>query len=98
MKTSAQTCEITFLVDNNAGAKCPGEHGLSILIKCDTNFLFDAGQSNMLMENAKILGLDLDQIDTAVLSHGHYDHGNGLLEVIGRKLICHPLFTLLQVL
>lgn len=91
MKIQSQTCKIIFLVDNNPGPICPGEHGLSVLIKADTTLLFDTGQSGLFLENATHLGIDLDHVDTAVLSHGHYDHGNGLGLMTGRKLICHPL-------
>lgn len=91
METSPQKCKIIFLVDNNPGPICPGEHGLSLLIKADTTLLFDTGQSGLFQENAIRLGIDLDQVNTVVLSHGHYDHGNGLEIITDRKLICHPL-------
>lgn len=37
--------------------------------------LFDAGRTGqVLLENAKALGIDLRDVDVVVLSHGRYDH------------------------
>ncbi|MBF0363452.1 MAG: MBL fold metallo-hydrolase [Oligoflexia bacterium] len=56
------------------------EHGLSIFIEDDdgTKILFDTGQSDLLLSNAKHLKIDLSQVDHLVISHGHYDHTGGL--------------------
>ncbi|MBR3844047.1 MAG: MBL fold metallo-hydrolase [Clostridia bacterium] len=55
------------------------EHGLSIYIEtAGRKILLDFGQTDALLSNAKALGVDLSQVDLAVLSHGHYDHGGGL--------------------
>jgi 7,8-dihydropterin-6-yl-methyl-4-(beta-D-ribofuranosyl)aminobenzene 5'-phosphate synthase len=67
------------------------EHGLSIHIEYDDlKILFDAGQSDLYQKNAKKLGIDLTKIDLVVLSHGHYDHGNGLKYLSQKILLCHP--------
>ena len=44
----------------------------------DTSILYDFGDSGALMPNADALGIDLADVDTAVLSHGHHHHSGGL--------------------
>lgn len=56
------------------------EHGLSLYIKYnDKNILFDAGPSDVLVSNSAKLNIDLKNIDYLILSHGHFDHGGGIL-------------------
>ena len=72
--------KITSLLENTAGRKdVSAEHGLSLYIETeDHKLLFDMGQTDLFCENARTLGVDLSEVDLAVLSHGHYDHGGGL--------------------
>lgn len=59
------------------------EHGLSIFIETKSKkILFDFGRSDKFIQNANKLGVDLEQVDLAILSHGHYDHGDGLLQFL----------------
>ena len=71
---------ITSLLENTAASPAvSSEHGLSLLVEtASRRILFDMGQTDLFARNASALGIDLMTVDTAVLSHGHYDHGGGL--------------------
>ncbi len=71
---------ITALLENTAATDTIlAEHGLSLYIETTTQtILADMGQTDCFARNAETLGLDLNKVDIAVLSHGHYDHGGGL--------------------
>lgn len=70
--------KITVLSDNKDGCGLKGEWGLSFYIEYrDRIVLLDAGLSGLFAENADRLGLDLEAVDYAVLSHAHDDHANG---------------------
>ena len=75
---------VTVLSENTASSAELGcEHGLSLHLEANgRKILFDTGASGLFAENAKKLGIDLSQVDLAVLSHGHYDHGGGLGEFL----------------
>ena len=79
---------IKVLVEDNNEIN---EHGLSLYIEyVGQKILFDTGQSDLYLNNAKKMSVDLSSIDFVVLSHGHYDHGNGLVHLSKTTLLCHP--------
>jgi 7,8-dihydropterin-6-yl-methyl-4-(beta-D-ribofuranosyl)aminobenzene 5'-phosphate synthase len=72
--------KIVTLIENlvNSGSLV-AEHGLSLYIETDNRkILFDTGQSGLFLQNAKTLGIAIEEIDYLVLSHGHFDHTGGL--------------------
>lgn len=71
---------VTLIENTDGGTGLHAEHGLSIYIETEKHkLLMDAGASEKSCENAKTLGIDLSQVDTLVLSHGHWDHSGGIL-------------------
>jgi 7,8-dihydropterin-6-yl-methyl-4-(beta-D-ribofuranosyl)aminobenzene 5'-phosphate synthase len=70
-------------------AICRAHHGLSLLLTAHVGdarhtLLFDTGpEGATLVRNAAILGVDFGAVEAIVLSHGHWDHGGGLLAAIG---------------
>ena len=76
--------EISILVNNIVEKReLLAEHGLSIYFKYnDKEYLFDTGQGEVLLSNAEKMGIDLKNIDTVFLSHGHDDHTGGLKRLL----------------
>ena len=82
---------ITVLNDNVAGRKLLAEHGFSFYVETtDLKVLLDTGFSEVFVKNAEALNIDLSERDAIVLSHGHWDHADGLRYIGGGKLITHP--------
>ena len=73
--------KIITLVENTCGREgCIAEHGLSLYIETAKHkLLLDAGQTDAVVKNAEVLGIDLSAVDTVILSHGHYDHSGGIM-------------------
>jgi len=75
--------EITVLVDNEPSSKDPflrTERGHSLHVRWNgRSLLLDTGITGLFADNARTLGIRVTEIDTVVLSHGHFDHSGGLL-------------------
>lgn len=85
---------ITILVDNTVATPVPrglrGEWGFAAAVD---DVLFDTGQSDAVVHNARLLDVGPD-FGTVVLSHAHYDHTSGLDAVLDPMdeptVYCHP--------
>ena len=101
---SLEKIKIIVLADDYAGYEVRGllaQHGLSVYIEAITSsktyrILFDTGQyGEAILHNAKLLGIDIKNIDAVALSHSHYDHSGGILDiakVLNKRvpLVAHP--------
>ena len=96
--------KIITLVENSCGNEnCIAEHGLSIYIETEKHkLLLDTGQTDAIVKNAEVLGIDPSAVDTVILSHGHYDHSGGILpfsklnrtaQIIMQKSAAEPHFN-----
>ena len=88
------TIRITTLVENTAGwVNVLGEWGLSMLIETDDGvYLSDTGTTSAAARNAQALGVSLTDVEAVVISHGHFDHTGGLIDILG--LIRKPVQVL----
>jgi len=69
---------IRILTDNNTKDALQAEWGLSLYIEYNGHrILLDAGTTGIFAENAEMLGIPVEEIELAVLSHAHYDHSDG---------------------
>ena len=71
--------DITVLIENLGPEELACEHGLALHIQFrGHSILLDTGSSGAFAQNAPKLGVDLAGVELGVLSHGHYDHADGL--------------------
>ncbi len=88
--------DITILTDDRSGQRgLLAEHGLSLWIEDgEDKVLFDTGQSSVYLHNAALLEIDVAQANAVVISHGHYDHGGGLVffpeQARWPRVLVHP--------
>ncbi|MGI6615220.1 MAG: MBL fold metallo-hydrolase [Dethiobacteria bacterium] len=81
---------VTTLLDDYAGYETPfyAQHGIALLVEISSGglckrILLDVGQSAVpILHNMEILGLDPGSIDAIFLSHCHYDHTEGLVDML----------------
>ena len=76
--------KVTVVVENTANEDgIIPEHGICFWIETgSTKVIFDTGQGGVLLNNMYTLGIHLEQAESIVLSHGHYDHTGGLKTVL----------------
>ena len=91
--------KLTVLVDNNTyiDRYYYGEPAVSFYIEDgEEKLLFDVGYSDVFIKNAELLGIDLAEVTSIVLSHGHDDHTRGLsffleqFNASDMRLLAHP--------
>lgn len=70
--------EATIVIDNIAQGNLKSEWGFCVYIEYNgKKYLLDTGGSDLYLENAKKLNIDVADIDYAILSHAHVDHSKG---------------------
>lgn len=68
-----------ILIDNIAAGEFTGEWGLAVWIEYgDHKILLDTGTTGVFAENARKMGVCLNEAELCMISHGHYDHSDGL--------------------
>ncbi|MGE5450103.1 MAG: MBL fold metallo-hydrolase [Methanomassiliicoccales archaeon] len=87
---------LAILIENTAPIPgLIGEFGFSVYLNWQgQSFLLDTGNQGHILANARVMGIDLQQLAGVVISHGHFDHVGGLpylLEMKGETPIyLHP--------
>ncbi len=86
---------------NKSRSHLVAKHGLSLLVEttvagASTRILMDAGPPpNVALRNATAMRARVRELDAIVISHGHYDHIGGLLQILKRSsrripIVAHP--------
>ena len=90
MPKKIEEIHIRIVVDGKVSTwNVMGDAGFAALVdvfyddQSNTRLLFDtASATPALMHNLKVLEIDGASIDMIVLSHGHWDHVGGLMDVL----------------
>lgn len=81
------------------GVSIHAEHGLSYQIETVVNgrshfLMFDYGLDPAgVLNNIELLGIDLKKVNAFGLSHGHFDHWSGLMNILERGVPGAPLYV-----
>jgi 7,8-dihydropterin-6-yl-methyl-4-(beta-D-ribofuranosyl)aminobenzene 5'-phosphate synthase len=89
MKIPADALKITIVYDNAAfNPRLKAAWGFSALVEYrGQTLLFDTGgDGRILLENMRVLGIDLSQIQSVILSHAHGDHTGGLVALFDSSI------------
>ena len=72
--------KVKVLVENTSvSSKYRSKHGLCLYIQTAKHkILFDLGPNGLFLENARKMGVNISEIDTVIISHGHVDHAGAL--------------------
>lgn len=72
--------KVVVLSDNRKEiSEIETEHGLSVYVETDKHkILLDTGRSDLFLQNASKLNINLSTVDYVFISHGHVDHIGGL--------------------
>jgi 7,8-dihydropterin-6-yl-methyl-4-(beta-D-ribofuranosyl)aminobenzene 5'-phosphate synthase len=89
-----EVVKVTILVDNTVVKPYPrglrGEWGFSAAVG---DVLLDTGQT-AAVHNAKLLDVPIEEFGSVVVSHSHFDHTSGMLDVLNvmdqPDIYCHP--------
>ena len=96
--------KVTVLAEDSVQYESPllGQHGISFLLEARKHdlcrrILVDVGENpSALLHNLRLLGIQPSTIDALFLTHCHYDHTQGTVEVlkaVGKKglpVVAHP--------
>ncbi len=89
--------QVYILSDNKVVENRPqnllGEWGFTALVEVNSEvILFDTGK-RVVNHNAQLLGAPLSKVGKVIISHGHYDHTTGLLDILrilNAEVYLHP--------
>lgn len=69
------------------------DFGISLYITVNGKaLLLDVGSRGKCLDNSKKLGIDLSKLDAIILSHGHFDHTDGLVYLIENGITGVPVY------
>lgn len=100
---AVKSVKVTTVADNLVyDGRLLGQHGYSAHVEITDSkgekrsIVFDSGaKKGAVLQNVKMLKLDLSPVEAIVLSHGHYDHTSSTVELIKKakrrvKVVVHP--------